>query len=66
MSQLHCTVTRKLSDNFNGVPSAKKCDFFIEFKLNDAKIIVHRSVLIERAHYYAIHAEERLLLGRAY
>ena len=54
-------ATRKLSDNFDGSPSAKKRDFFIEFKLNcinKAKIIFHMGVLFEREHYYAILAEE--------
>ena len=55
------SATRKLSDNFDGSPSAKKRDFSIEFKLNrinEGKIIFHRGVLIERAYYYAILAEE--------
>ena len=54
-------ATRKLSDNFDGSPSEKKRNFSIEFKLNcnnEAKINVHRGVLIERVHYYAILAEE--------
>ena len=54
-------ATRKLSDNFDGSPSAKKRDFSIEFKLNCinmTNLIFHRGVLIERAHYYTILAEK--------
>ena len=54
-------ATRQLSDNLDCSPSAKKRDFSIKFKLNcinEANLIFHRGVLIERAHYYAILAEE--------
>ena len=44
--------------NFYGSPSAKKRDFSNEFKLKVAKNIFHSVVLIERAYYYAILAEE--------
>ena len=45
----------------DGSPSAKKRDFSIEFKLNcikKAKNIFRSGVLIKRAHYHAILAEE--------